>query len=114
LTRGTSARKLRAWRWRGCQKRKSSKAKNTKPDAHPSHNTKINITLKLDKDLLRAVRVLAAEEGTSVSALLSAKLEEELGRRKEYEKAKRRWFSIRAKGMNLGGRPISREQMHER
>jgi hypothetical protein len=88
--------------------------KNTKPDPYKSQNTKVNITLKLDKDLLRAVRVLAAEEGRSVSALLSAKLEQELGRRKEYEKAKRRWFSIRAKGMNLGGHPLSREQMLER
>jgi len=89
-------------------------AKSAKPEPHKSQNTKVNITLKLDKDLVRAVRVMAAEEGTSVSALLSAKLEEELGRRKEYEKAKRRWFSIRAKGMNLGGRPLSREEMHER
>ncbi|MGA2428575.1 MAG: ribbon-helix-helix protein, CopG family [Candidatus Acidiferrum sp.] len=91
-----------------------TQGKNTKPEPHKSQNTKVNITLKLDKDLVRAVRVLAAEEGTSVSALLSAKLEEELGRRKEYEKSKRRWFSIRAKGMNLGGRSLSREEMHER
>ena len=33
---------------------------------------KANITLKLDADLLREIRVLAAEEGTSISALLAA------------------------------------------
>jgi hypothetical protein len=36
---------------------------------------KANITLKLDTDILREARILAAE-GTSISALLSAKLEE--------------------------------------
>jgi hypothetical protein len=77
-------------------------------------SSKTNITLKLDKDLLRRVRVLAAEKGISVSALLAAKLEEELSRRTEYEEARKRWESIVAKGMNLGGVPLSREEMHER
>jgi hypothetical protein len=35
---------------------------------------KINITLKIDADLLREARVLAAEEGTSISALRSFNL----------------------------------------
>src|ERR1700690_2027677 len=34
---------------------------------------KTNITLKLDADLLREVRVLAAEEDTSISAMLGAR-----------------------------------------
>jgi len=37
---------------------------------------KANITLKLDAALLREIRVLAAEEGTSISALLAARLEQ--------------------------------------
>jgi hypothetical protein len=37
---------------------------------------KTNITLKLDAALLREVRVLAAEEGTSISAMLAARLEQ--------------------------------------
>ena len=36
---------------------------------------KTNVTLKLDAALLREARVLAAEEGRSVSALLSERLE---------------------------------------
>ena len=36
---------------------------------------KANITLKIDADLLRETRVFAAEEGRSVSALLSDRLE---------------------------------------
>lgn len=50
---------------------------------------KSNITLKLDADLLRQARVLAAEEGTSLSALLSSRLEELVRQRKSYERAKR-------------------------
>ena len=37
---------------------------------------KTNITLKLDAELLREARVLAAEEDTSISAMLAAKLEQ--------------------------------------
>jgi len=36
---------------------------------------KTNITLKLDADLVREVRIMAASEGTSISALLAARLE---------------------------------------
>src|SRR4029450_8359741 len=36
---------------------------------------KTNVTLKLDADLLREARVLAAEEGRSISALLTDRLE---------------------------------------
>jgi predicted transcriptional regulator len=90
----------------------------TKPEAIKSQSvkppsTKVNLTLKLDKELVRRVRVLAAEKGTSVSALLSEKLEEEVSRRAEYEESRKRWLSLVAKGMNLGGRPLTREQMHE-
>jgi predicted transcriptional regulator len=86
----------------------------TKPIGKSPVSTKVNITLKLDKDLIRKVRVLAAEQGTSVSALLAAKLEEEISRRTEYEESRKRWSSLVAKGINLGGRALTREQMHER
>ena len=36
---------------------------------------KTNVTLKLDADLLREARVLAAEQGRSISALLTERLE---------------------------------------
>jgi hypothetical protein len=74
---------------------------------------KININLKLDKDLARTIRVLAAENGTSISALLSPKLEEELGRRTTYEEAKKQALAVLAKGWDLGGRVPTREEMHE-
>ena len=42
-----------------------------------------NITLKLDAAILREIRILAAEQGHSISALLAAKLEEILRERKK-------------------------------
>jgi hypothetical protein len=51
---------------------------------------KTNVTLKLDSDLLREARLLAAEEGRSVSALLTNRLEAMVRERKAFEKARRR------------------------
>jgi hypothetical protein len=85
-----------------------------KTEKREAQATKINITLKLDKGLVRKMRVLAAENGTSVSALLSAKLEEELGQRTAYEEAKKHALAVLAKGWDLGGRVPTREEMHER
>jgi hypothetical protein len=48
------------------------------------------ITLQLDAALLREIRVLAAEEGTSISALLTARLEQIVRERKTYERARKR------------------------
>ena len=86
----------------------SSKRKNAE-----AQTTKINSTLKLDKNLVQKIRVLAAENGISVSALVSAKLEEELGQRTAYEEAKKHALADLAKGWDLGGRVPTREEMHE-
>jgi predicted transcriptional regulator len=94
--------------------RKQENSMAPKAEKREAQATKINITLKLDKDLVRKIRVLAAENGTSISALLSAKLEEELGRRTAYEEAKKHALAVLAKGWDLGGRVPTREEMHER
>lgn len=76
---------------------------------------KTNITLKLDADLLQAVKVVAAQEGTSVSALMTAKLEEVVKEKEEYEKAMKRAIARMKKGWNLGWqKPKSRDELHER
>lgn len=76
---------------------------------------KTNITLKLDADLLKAVKVLAAQRGTSISALLAAKLEEEVKRNDEYEKAMKRSIARMKEGWNLAWqKPKSRDELHER
>jgi predicted transcriptional regulator len=76
---------------------------------------KTNITLKLDADLLKAVKVLAAQRGTSISALLASKLEEEVKQNDEYEKAMKRSIARMKEGWNLGWqKPKSRDELHER
>ena len=76
---------------------------------------KTNVTLKLDADLLKAVKVLAAQRGTSISALLTSKLEEEVKQNDEYEKAMKRSIARMKEGWNLGWqKPKSRDELHER
>ena len=76
---------------------------------------KTNITLKLDSGLLREAKILAAEEGTSISALLTARLEQIVRERKTYERARKRALARLREGMDLNWTPpFSRDELHER
>lgn len=76
---------------------------------------KTNITLKLDSDLLREAKVLAAEDGTSVSALLAARLEQIVRERKSYERARKRALARLRQGLDLRwSPPNSRDELHQR
>ena len=76
---------------------------------------KTNITLKLDAALLREIRVLAAEEGTSISALLAARLEQIVRERKTYDRARRSALARLREGLDLQWTPsLSRDELHER
>lgn len=76
---------------------------------------KTNITLKLDADLVREAKILAATEGTSVSALLSRKLEELVQKRRAYEEARRRALARLQVGYDLNWtQPRFRDELHER
>lgn len=76
---------------------------------------KTNITLKLDAALLREIRILAAEEGTSISALLAARLEEIVSQRKTYDRARKRALVRLREGFDMQWTPPrSRDELHER
>jgi predicted transcriptional regulator len=76
---------------------------------------KTNITLKLDQDLLRKARVLAAEKDTSVSALLAQQLERIIRQREGYDEAKKRALARLKRGYHLGYKPpASRDEFYER
>ncbi len=76
---------------------------------------KANITLKIEADLLREARILAAEEGTSISALLAVRLEQAVRERKGYNHARRRAMTRLQKGFDLKWTPPrSRDELHER
>ena len=76
---------------------------------------KTNVTLKLDADLLREARILAAEEGRSISALLTERLDAMVRERKAFDKARRRALARLRLGLNLRWTPPkSRGELHER
>lgn len=76
---------------------------------------KANITLKLDANLLREARILAAEEGTSISAMLAERIEQIVRERKAYDRARRRALARLREGFVLNWTPPrSRDELHER
>ena len=78
---------------------------------------KQNITLSIRKDLLKRVKVLAAEQETSVSALMEQLLQDQLANYVGYDQARQRQHRKLAKGFDLGTKGFSswsREDLHER
>lgn len=78
---------------------------------------KQNITLALPKNVMKRVKVMAAEQGISVSALMERLLQEQLARHEGYEQARQRQAASLAEGFDLGtrgGRSWTREELHER
>ena len=76
---------------------------------------KQNITLSLDKDLIRQARQLSARKSTSVSKLLSEEIERLVRDHVQYEQAKRRALAIMKKGFHMGGRiAATRDELHDR
>ena len=62
-----------------------------------------NLTLKLSSETVRRAKVVAAERGTSISALVARKIEEIAGEDAVYHTAKRRAFEWLSHGWHLGG-----------
>jgi hypothetical protein len=76
---------------------------------------KTHLTLELDADLLREARVVAAEEGRSIGALLTDRLEAIVRERKAFDRAKRRALARLRAGLDLQWTPPgSRDDLHER
>lgn len=63
-----------------------------------------NLTLKLPVETVRKAKVVAAERGTSISALVAGKIDELIGEDAEYQTAKRRAFEWLKQGWHLGSR----------
>lgn len=76
---------------------------------------KQNITLSIDKDLIRKAKILAAQKQTSISGMLSRELEKIIDDSEEYELFKRKALININQGFHLGGKiTVSREELHER
>jgi hypothetical protein len=76
---------------------------------------KQNITLSLEKDLIRKARELAARKSTSVSKLLSEELERLVREHEQYRQAKRSAQAALKKGIHMGGSiTVTRDRLHDR
>ena len=76
---------------------------------------KQNITISLDKEVIRKSKILAARRETSISKLLADSLESIVDREDAYEAAKRNGLYTLMKGFRLGGvRKWKREDLYER
>jgi hypothetical protein len=76
-----------------------------------------NVTLALPEELLRRLKVLAAKEDTSISALLTATLSELADYEEGYAEARDAMIVDLVKGYDLGTRGQigwTRDSLHER
>lgn len=73
-----------------------------------------NVTLKLDDAILRRAKHLAVEQNKSLSQWLTELIVERVSGRSGYAAARRRAVSRLDSGVRLGGKPLTRDQAHER
>ncbi len=73
---------------------------------------KTNLTLQLDEDVVRRVRVVAAKRGTSVSALVARELAELADQDERYEQARSRAENMMARAKPRGGRMWTRDDLY--
>jgi hypothetical protein len=76
---------------------------------------KTNLTMRIDEDLVRQAKVLAARQGTSVSHLISRQLEELTRRDQAFDAARQRAQERLMTGFDLQWTPAeNREELHDR
>lgn len=76
--------------------------------------SKQNLTVQLDREVIRRAKVLAAKRGTSVGALVAAQILESVEAEDAYESARRQALEWLERGFHLGGGRPDREALHER
>jgi hypothetical protein len=74
-----------------------------------------NITLSFDDEILREAKILAAQEGLSVSGFLRRELSRLVEDQRGFVKARRTALRRLAQGISLGGAaPPARDELHDR
>jgi len=76
---------------------------------------KQNITLSIEKDLIKNAKILAAKRQTSISRMLGEELQKLIEDSNKYKLAKKQALNYISRGFHLGGKiTVSREELHER
>lgn len=73
-----------------------------------------NITLKLDDAVLDRLRHIAVDEHMSVSAWTQRVISREIESKDRYEQDRKAALMVLREGLPLGGKPLTREESHER
>jgi uncharacterized protein DUF6364 len=64
---------------------------------------KQNLTISLDRQTIRKVKIIAARRDTSIGRLLARQLEILVGEEEAYENAERQAVALLGEGFHLGG-----------
>lgn len=76
---------------------------------------KQNITISLDKELIQAGKMIAAQQGTSLNRMLRQELEKIIRNARQYDMAKQKAVAALKTGFHSGMDCYpSREDLHER
>jgi hypothetical protein len=76
---------------------------------------KQNVTLSLEKEIIKKGKVVAARKDTSISKMLAGLLKDMVENEDRYEAAKRSALQFLQKGVHLGGKMTwKREDLHDR
>jgi hypothetical protein len=75
---------------------------------------KTNLTVQLEVETVLRAKVLAAERGTSVSALVARTLEALVAEDERYRAAHRRAVELMETAGARGGRTWTRDELHDR
>ena len=76
---------------------------------------KQNITISLEKELIKKAKILAALKETSVTRLLSEELKQLIQKEEQYQQAKKKALTLLNSGFHLGGKiKATREELHAR
>jgi predicted transcriptional regulator len=76
---------------------------------------KSNVTLRIDDELVREAKILAARRGTSLSRLMAEELKQLVHRDQSYDKAMKLALKDMEKAPPLGFQgAVARDELHER
>ena len=76
---------------------------------------KQNVTLSIEKEIIKKGKVVAARKDTSISKMLADLLKGMVENDERYEAAKRRALQLLKQGVHLGGKTSwKREDLYER
>lgn len=73
-----------------------------------------NVTITLDEETARWIRVEAAEKNTSVSRLVGVLLRERMAADRSYENAMEEYLKRKPRRLRAGSRLPRREELHDR